>query len=288
MINNFIKQTIDMLFKSDIKIHIPSFNKVELNGEKRTLFLEVKEFVNQTKLEDNLIFCSMIFFTLIDTYIDIQYPYLEGDSFRKKYLKLPSTNDKEIIIREIYRILKIIRNATIHSRNSIELKDGNNLVVGYIRGINNKSTYFELSISKFGLELIYTLILLYLDQGKYCDAHQLGLLRTIYDDILSNISKISDDIDNKNLINLSSRIRLNRIQRYVILNPDYIIDSDKGIIEIHKSKFQDDAIDYIIQYEDNRYIIPDEILSEKGIIKITDMKEWILEKNGNESILFNL
>ena len=267
MINNFIKQTIDMLFKSDIKIHIPSFNKVELNGEKRTLFLEVKEFVNQTKLEDNLIFCSMIFFTLIDTYIDIQYPYLEGDSFRKKYLKLPSTNDKEIIIREIYRILKIIRNATIHSRNSIELKDGNNLVVGYIRGINNKSTYFELSISKFGLELIYTLILLYLDQGKYCDAHQLGLLRTIYDDILSNISKISDDIDNKNLINLSSRIRLNRIQRYVILNPDYIIDSDKGIIEIHKSKFQDDAIDYIIQYEDNRYIIPDEILSEKELLR---------------------
>ncbi len=49
-----------------------------MNGEKRTLFLEVKEFVNQTKLEDNLIFCSMIFFTIIDTYIDLE---LENEEF---------------------------------------------------------------------------------------------------------------------------------------------------------------------------------------------------------------
>lgn len=277
MINIFLKNTIDMLYRSDIRVHIPSFNKLELNVEKRTLFLEIEEFANQTRLEENLIFCSMIFFTLIDTKIDIEYPYLEGDSFRRKYLKLPGTNDEEIIIREIYRILKIIRNATIHSRNSIELKDDNNIIIDYTHRVRKRETKFHLSITKYGLELIYTLIILYLDDNNYCYAHKLGLLRTIYDDILLNTSKVSDDFGEQNLSRLSNGIRLKRNVRYLITNPDYIIDASKRILIINRIKFQDYPVDYIIHNENNSYIIPDDILNKKGILEVDEMDKWNLE-----------
>lgn len=288
MINDFLKKTIDMLHTSDIKIHIPNFNKVELSGDKKTVFLELTDYIGQTRLEDNLIFSSMIFFTLVDTYVDIQYPYLEGYSFKQKYLKLPKTNDKEIIIKETYRILKIIRNATIHSRNSIILNNENILIVDYINERSQRATNFKLSISKYGLELIYTLIFLCLNQDKYCDFHQLGILRTLYDDILYSISKISDDINRPSLISISNEIRLERNVRYVIMNPDYTVDTTKGLLIINKPQFQEGAIDYIIDNESDNYIIPDEALNEEGVVVISEMGKWILEKDSHGNIMFKI
>jgi len=131
VVNEFIEKTIKMLQRSDIIIHMPEHRKIEFNDEHKTVYIEVSEVVGQTQLQDNLIFHLMVFFSIIDAFIDINYPHLEGQSFAKKYCDLQATNDIEIMIKETYRILKILRNASIHSKNAISVRNNNIIVVDY-------------------------------------------------------------------------------------------------------------------------------------------------------------
>lgn len=164
----------------------------------------------------------MIFFSIIDTFIDINYPNLEGQSFAKKYHDLQTTNDIDIMFKEVYRILKILRNASIHSKNSVSVRNDNSILVDY----NFKGTNFKLEMSKHCLELIYSLIFFVIKDMKYPLDYKEGLMRTYYEDIKRNIVIISDDFGVNNLASISSRLRLKRTVRYNVINGTFSIDSN--------------------------------------------------------------
>ncbi len=276
MINDFIEKTIKLLQCSDIIIRIPENRKLEIEGVEKLLCIKTSEVYCQMELQENLIIHVMIFFTLLDTYIDIRYPNLEGESFAKKYCNLKVSNDMEVMIREIYRILKMFRNASIHSRNAICVRDDNVIIVDYpFRGTN-----FKLEMSKSCLELIYTLIFLIIKDNKYPIIYIEGLMRTYYDDIKSSVT-ISDDFGTNNLTSISSGLRLKRIVRYEVENPTFTIDSNTQMITINKNQLceweqEHCSIDYKITVDGKCYLIPDETLEEGGVINISDLTSWAI------------
>lgn len=280
MINEFIDKTIKMLERSDIIIRLPEHRKLQFDGEYKTLYMELSEVVGQTHLQENLIFQVMVFFSIIDTFIDINYPSLEGQSFAKKYQGLQTTNDIDIIFKEVYRILKILRNASIHSKNSISVRNDNSILVDY----NFKGTNFKLEVTKHCLELIYSLIFFVIKDMNYPLDYKEGLMRTYYDDIKRNIITISDDFGINNLASISSRLRLKRTVRYNVINGNFSIDLNNQILTLEKylpaeSERICTASDYKVKIDSKLYIIPEEILGSNGEINICDLSPWEISDN---------
>lgn len=262
MINDFIIKTIEFLKRSDVRFHLPEHREVELSNNTQTVNITCEESFNKNRLNDNLIIHSMIFFSLFDAYIDSENQQYEGLSFRRKYDKLPCTTDYDIILKELYRILKVLRNTTVHSKSHISF-NGKEILINY----KFKGTNFKLLISKLGLELIYSAILLVID-NRYLELYKAGLLREYYNEILLNIKDLKDDIGHNNFKYISDGIRLKRHVRYRVINPDFSIDYDKEILYINKYKYECSSYsaDYLIEYNEGKYIIPEEILNDNRVL----------------------
>lgn len=276
MLNDFVDKTVKLMKKSDIQVRMPEYRRIEI-GQTTTVFIECYSSICQTRLADNLIFHLMVFFSLLDSYIDSQYPTLDGYSFAQKYRELPTNDDHEVIIKEVYRILKIFRNASTHSRSAITVLHDTEIIADY----QYRKTNFTLQMSKNSLELIYTVILLLLDTNEYSRQYLHGLLRTFYDDLKNEII-ISDEFGQNNLANISSGVRLKRIVRYRITNPDYKIDTSTGLISIvrytmHPTETEHYSCDYLIELNGKKYLIPNEVLNQAGEISIVDSVTWELK-----------
>lgn len=270
MITHFINSTINLLKRSDIRIHFPEYREVllEEEGKTHTVHLFASDSFHQTKMEENLIFTALTFFTLLDSYIDVKDPSLEGGTLKIRYERLPLSNDNEIILKEIYRVLKIFRNSVVHSKSAITFQN-NQIKIDYtFRGTN-----FKLEINKYGLELIYSVILMMLSTNP--TLHDEGILRSYYDDIRQNLKNISDEFGIDNLILISNAIRLKRNVRYKIKNPNYLVDKDKGIVQIKRYDFEMGfSADYLITVENVYYLIPDEILDTNSTVPINEIYDW--------------
>lgn len=228
MLKNFVAQTINLLKRSDITIRSTEFREVtfeDSDNNTHTVNISVSDCFNATSLADNLILQVMIFFSVLDAKIDIMFPDLQGESFRKKYQKIPKTDDNLIILSQIFRIFKILRNASVHSMNAITIND-NVINVSYSFG----NTNYELEINKPGLELLYTLVLDFIDPVVLNEKYSAGLRRTLYDDLKGHIHKLSDEFGHTGLENISSGLRLKRIVRYQVTNPTYEIRDNHLII----------------------------------------------------------
>lgn len=276
MLNEFIQKTLDILKESDLPLRFSEIVDVELKNGKRTFHYISECSSGGTRIEDNLIFNIIIFFTLIDTFIDIKHPALEGESFAGKYRKILGSDDFTIMVREIYRILKILRNASIHSKNAIQLKD-KKIIIDY----KFKSTHFKLEITKLCLELIYTFVFILIEENKYCEMYRTNLLRTFYDDIRGNISFINDDLGSINLEQISLSPRIKRGVRYRVRNPVFEVDKSNINIAIHQQKVKvseekERDYEYLIKIDENNYLIPNEILDNDGKIKLSELDKWKL------------
>ena len=276
VINEFIAKTVRIMKNSDIQIRLPEHRPVEF-GQTTTVSIVGSDRFCQTKLADNLIFHVMVFFSLLDSLIDSKYPNLEGFSFVQKYRELPSNDDNELIIKEIFRILRIFRNAITHSKSAITVTD--NIFVNYPRG----NTQFNLQLNKTSLELIYSVILLVLDDNGYAEQYLHGLMRTYYDDLKSGIIAISDDFGQNNLANVSDGFRLKRIVRYKLTNPEYNLDDSTDVISIISSypippyAIHHYSSDYLIELGGKKYLVPHEVLNTDGTIMLSEIMPWELD-----------
>lgn len=250
--------------------------EVSFEEDSSTIHLSISDtvYMNSVSISNNILLESMIFFSLLDAKIDALYPELEGKSFRKRCIALPKNNDDEIIVRELFRVLKVLRNATIHSRNSIELIDGE-IKCSY----TNQRTHFELRVTRLGLELIYSLILKMLSSQYKKDAYQMGIRRTYYDAIQNEIKKFQDDIDdNTTLSSLSNGLRLKRIVRYRVTDSKYCISN--AFLTITKPYVVEEFVknhygcDYEFSFNGKGYLVPEECLNDEYSIEITQLSEW--------------
>ena len=249
MVNQqFANQIIGLIKGSDMLIHEPEWREVFLNengGTTHKMNLS-DSLYKKTEIKNNEVLLVMLLFSMLDAYVDATYPTLEGESFAYKYRNLSSSNDTEIIIREVYRILKILRNASIHSRSNVQRTSNNELYTQYSRTMHNRITNFELKISQMGLELIGTFIMIIItfNQLNRSDSYKLALLRTFYDDIQKEILTISDEFGIDNLSSISEELRLKRGSRFMIMNPRFTKETEFKIEKLNVSDMEKEFADY--------------------------------------------
>ncbi len=278
--NDYIRQTLCFLRKSDLQFSLPTIRLVELqpNG---TEYVKNGSYSNSNfnTLNQNKLLVAMVVFSLMDSFVDLKYPGLEGDSFNKRYKGLPNTKDNEIIFKEIYRIFKIIRNATIHSRNSITTL-ADKIQIQYTFKGTHKDTQFIFNCDINTINLIYSYLILYVELDGISTPYYDSLFRSYYDKIKSGITDFNDEFgDRLSLGLISSRLRLKINVRYIINNPDVEFDQENDLVKFNRYKVDEGyeeyyGADYYVNYNNLKYLIPDELLGDNEYLPIHSFLEW--------------
>ncbi|MFJ7557571.1 hypothetical protein ACIQXZ_27690 [Bacillus thuringiensis] len=268
-----------MLKRSDIYVRQTEIRPVKFIFEEGknspSLRLSCSDSYGGARLSDNFILQTMMMFTVLDAAIDIRYPYLQGESYRNKYQSLPNSTDDEIILREIFRVFKLFRNASVHSMSSINY-DSDKISVSY----TYRQTSYNIEISKYGFELLFTYILDILNPlEKFTSHHHTSLNRKIYDEIKREIITFNDEF-RAGLLDISNQIRLKRVVRYYIENPKYLkVDGNIQITSIYELQpmIEDHyGVDYLIELDSLQYLIPAEVLNNNQI-STDEMQQWIIK-----------
>jgi hypothetical protein len=226
----------------------------------------------RASISENYILVVILFFSVLDGKVDMDFPHLEGKSYLKKYKELPKSNDDEIIHSQIFRILKALRNASIHSKTAFEV-NSNILTCSYK---TKKGTPINIEITTTGLELVFTIVLQLLSPIE--DYRNQSLRRTYYDDIKSQTITFTDECESSGLLNITNEIRLKRGVRYHIKNPTFIVGN--GSVQITRIYHLDaetqlfQSCDYEIQIEGNQYIIPSEVLDSSNKVSLVELTNW--------------
>jgi len=139
-------------------------------------------------------------------------------------------------------------------------------------------TSFSLNIDVKSLELVYSSVLILIDNRYKSQKYKDGLLRKYYDEIndnIKNLNSLNDDIGNT-LAGISNEIRLKRIVRHKLINPKYTINKDNITIEKYNYDYPEYySADYLIEHEVIKYLVPDEVLNNSGEISLDKLKDWI-------------
>lgn len=281
MDTNFLNQTVKFIKQSDLILYPTVYRPYEyIKNDDGQLILSgnlyAEDYINRPRLSNNLILQIIVIFSALDAKIDKDYPALQGQTFRNKYRNLPNSSDDEIILKECFRIFKLLRNAATHSMNSISIIDEDIIADYYFN-----DTHYNLKITKVGISWLFTYIIELFDSRTSPTLnHSIALKRELFELLKNEISAFSDDFGN-GLNPISSDLKLRRIVRYLIKGSPFEINSDK--LKIKKPyKFietyeKDYGADYLIQVSDNEtYLIPGEVLSNDYDIKLADAQNWKL------------
>lgn len=277
MKNRFLKYNKEILSKSNLYLDFTEDEENEeikiVDGKKKlytTKFLNLSDSFSGRKIELNEapILANICIFGLFDTYIDTKYPKAEGETFRKKLDIISADSNTGIIEKNFFRIFKVIRNAMTHSMDSIQIKDHSTEISYTFKG-----TKYYMYISDNALIMLYTAVLMLIEntiednRGK---VFKEGLLAYYYDQIISTLI-IEDDV--KDIEELPRNvIRLNPKNRALITNPQYSIKD--SYIRIENAAFEKSySRDFVVMYQNEKYIIPSEVLSD-SIISIDDLQKW--------------
>ncbi|MFT9820715.1 hypothetical protein [Lysinibacillus sp. NPDC056185] len=286
MENNFLSQTVRFLQKSDLKIYPIVYREYEVQiNEEEVVFSGggsiLKDYFSKPHISDNLILQIIDIFSTLDAKIDIDFPNLQGKSFRYKYIHLPNSSDEEIILKECYRLFKLLRNAATHSMNSITISN-DDIVAEY----DFNHTNFHLKITSLGISYLFTYVLEPFNSNSlYTQNFFRAFNRELYDLLKQEVSTFSDDFGTE-LNSISSNLKLRRGVRNYIVNPSYEISNETSKLKIttpyikHAIYEKDYGVDYFIKIpESNKYLIPDEVLNDQYEIKLTNLQDWKLDND---------
>ena len=219
-----------------------------------------KSFLPETWIAENL-----LLFTVFDGYLENAYGLTEGASFKEHYNNLPENTPIEIIGKNCYRVLKIIRNGIKHKLSNVNNSSGN-----YKINYGYRNTSYALQISKNGVRNLYTLIMNIIkgqisgmSKEYTTPGHYDGIMHALYADMNKEITQLSDDIG-ANLLTVPSGLKLRASIRYPVINP-IIIDEDNATItfkHIENNGTDDENSNqyfYSTDYIYNNYLLPQEI-----------------------------
>ena len=213
----------------------------------------------------------MIVFTLFDSLLDYIYPESEGLSFKKRYLNLPETNSIEIVMKEIYRIFKLIRNSLVHSRDSFNISDST-IDISY----RHNQTKFELICKTSVLQYINSIVIALSRNVRVSDKYFELYLLSYYHEIIKGIDLFSDDIAMP-LKNLTPSLKFKHRVRYRV-PVEMDISKRSGEIELPDFSLNENehwaGIDYVVQSTSGRYIIPNEMLGGRKTIDQALISAW--------------
>jgi hypothetical protein len=275
MLNEFIKQTTAFLQKTDIRVHETEIRQIIFEDDKHLSMTEMfADAYGRANISENIILAVILFFSVLDGKVDMDFPHLEGESYYKKYKALPKTTDDEIIHSQIFRILKALRNASIHSKTAFEV-NSNILTCSYT---TQRGTPINMEITTTGLELVFTVVLQLL--SPITDYRNQSLRRTFYDDIKSQTITFEDECESGGLLDVSNELRLRRGVRYHIKNPTFTVGNDSvqitRIYHLDAETQLSQSCDYEIKMGGNHYIIPSEVFDSSNKVLLKELTNWKL------------
>ncbi len=269
----FIEQTLSFIEGSDLEFSWPDIRPVQIepNGG-RKLNLNFSSSISVNRLKDNHLLSQMAIFSLFDALIDINHPDLEGQSFKRRYEQLPVLNNRDQIFKEIYRILKLLRNATIHNRSSLNIGEH-----GVELSYTNRGTSFDLRCSKRAVTLLNTIVVLFIktkdSQSEYANQY----LYSYFNKLVSEISLIADEFSN-NLNPISGLIHIETTVRYRITNTVFNYDSDNKEykLDLHRPLESEPwaSDEYLFSINGVDYLVPGEVIGDDGSLPEVDLPKW--------------
>lgn len=205
-----------------------------------------------------------------------KYQFNDDASLKNYYEKLPEGTLVEIIQKNCFRIMKIIRNAIEHHKNDINVTDSNYRIDYVKKNSNKKGTHFYLDIDINGLEAIYN-VMYYLinmhslSNGYFTEGHYEGILSLFYSEVYKGIVHIEDDIGNDDLIKVQNAEL--KYKRRILVKTPYITSEDDDTVTFYwYPNNGSETPDYL--YKDS-YLLPEEL----GVVNHTN---WFPNKYWEE------
>ncbi len=266
--SSFIDDTLIMLEDVGISIRYPEIRSVVLmeDGRSETCMRSSVLSGVRVSIEQNPKIKFMMIFSLLDFYVDSSYPNMEGKSYKRKYESLPVHGDFELIFRQLFRIAKVIRNTLVHNPSSFSINDSC-LNTSY----NYKKTNFSVIITLEALRDYYTAVIMYLkgDMGK--GSYFLGIIRSIYRNVLAGIRGFSDEFGDS-LETPSMGVELKPRIRNVFVNPSHEMNEGRVKITTPERELPEwEGMDFYISHRGDDFLIPREALDSALSISEHDL-----------------
>jgi hypothetical protein len=210
-----------------------------------------------------------------------------GMSFKKRYLNLPHLTNQNIVEKECFRLMRVIRNGFVHNISAIQATND----LFHFNYIDQGGNKFNLDISSDKLQLLYSIILI-LVRGEYeiaTEGHLENVICMFYSELKNFVDVKGNFIDDGDMGNgainsfkllpISSYIHLNTCMRYLGENPNYDIDGDRITIKsIYNTVGNQYSVDYCVRYNKKEYAIPQEVLDLNNSVFLSNLSIWELKK----------
>ncbi|WP_459155598.1 hypothetical protein [Ralstonia pseudosolanacearum] len=247
-----------------MSVGYPEIDWITQDGKRSSFLCSMQG--RRVSIEQNPHMKLMMIFALLDFHVDTTHPGMEGKSYRQKYEDLPSGGDYDLMLRELFRVAKVMRNALVHNPSSFGITNGH-VNIGYARG----KTDFRMEMSKEALDGFYTAIVMYLKGDMGRGNYFLGIMRSIYSNVLAGITVFSDEFGNA-LVKPSSCIKMKPYTRLVHPNSPHQISEGLVRILVPERKVSAwEGLDFHITHKGDDFLIPREALSEDLSISEHDL-----------------
>ncbi|EPY7124165.1 hypothetical protein [Klebsiella michiganensis] len=271
---SYITSTLMLLEDAGLMLNRPGVTKVTLceNGQRQEeVFIKMMSG-RRVSIENNPIAKFLLIFSMFDFYIDSNHPKLAGKSYYYKYKKSQKKNDFDIILWELFRIAKIIRNTLIHEPDKFEIKEI--IDIEYLF----KDTKFSLKIPLTTLSDLCTLIVMFIERKNNNTEYFLGIARYIYNNIIiSSIQNFRDEFG-ETLKKPKGSFMLIPYHRYLAykakskLEEECLTITESHLILDYINKSQ--SYDFCVTVDDVEYKIPLEALDESFSIHMKELSKW--------------
>lgn len=266
MSKTVVDELISFLRLSDMHFRTVHIAELVDDQDSRKIRLTNSDSLGGAPLRDSPFVSALLFFMVLDSYLDAIDPNLEGLSFRRKQELLPKDSTGDLILWALYRLLLLMRNRVVHGVSTVRATD-KGLSLSFSRG----NHMHEVDITRAGLELVYTVVIEIVSNSQASTTERgLALLRSYYDDILLSIARFGDDLGM--LPALPGGLRLARGGRCLVTHPRYNLI--QGNLWIEPDGLPSWNSDYLIPIDGNEYVIPEEALDLNSSIHRDNVRLW--------------
>lgn len=121
--HEIIKNGLDYFKQTNIQLCIPEHDTLSINDGKKCVTFCTLDMIVQSDIENVHLFKILTMFSLFDLFIDLKLGII-FPSFKKKYENITPSNDSDIILKETFRLAKLIRNSFVHNRSLAKVRSG--------------------------------------------------------------------------------------------------------------------------------------------------------------------
>ena len=255
-----------------MSVRYPDIHRItrEADGSSSRLISRSALNGRRVSVEQNPQMKFMMMFALLDAHVDAADPALEGLSYRQKYQRLPAADDAAVILRELFRLAKLIRNTLVHHPSVFRIEVGQ-LLITY----QHNNTAFSLTMRDVALRHFYTALLVILRGDLGTGNYFNGLMRSLYAEIVDGIHAFSDDFGTA-LIAPPPGLRIEPNTRQLHLNPQH--ESCNGRVffaTAAEPRAAWESIDFYLVRAGRQYLVPVEALdSAHSIGEREVLSDW--------------